>query len=177
MSGKQAANAQKLYKNDLLKVKRRKMSIEWATRFKEPFAETEQMIEGNCVMMMESKPSTIYWFSHGQKKETLNQMREIKFRETSVDTERIKCKTNKIKTGSSKNIDLPKVKRRRCWFQLSNKIQQHFCWSPLNHCYKCTRRKIIASKHKKQNHTSQNIGQYVYYNYLLTRLWRHKIWN
>ena len=60
MSGKQAANAQKLYKNDLLKVKRRKMSIERATRFKEPFAETEQMIEGNCVMMMESKPSTIY---------------------------------------------------------------------------------------------------------------------
>ena len=24
---------------------------------------------------------------------------------------------------------------------------------------------------------SQNIGQYVYYNFLLTRLWCHKIWN
>ena len=177
MSGKQAANAQKLYTNYLLKVKRRKISIEWATRFKELFAETEQMIAGNRVMLMESKPSTIYWFSHGQKKEHLNEMREIKFRETFVDTERIKYKTNKIKTGSSKNIDLPKVKRRRSWFEWSNKIQQHFCWSPLNPCYKCTKRKIISSKHEKQNHTSQNIGQYVYYNYLLTRLWRHKIWN
>ena len=25
--------------------------------------------------------------------------------------------------------------------------------------------------------TSQDIGQYVYYNFLLTRLWCHKIWN
>ena len=135
------------------------------------------MIEGNCVMLMKSKSSTIYWFSQGQKKEHLNRMREIKFRGTSAAAERIKYNTNKIKTGSSKNIDFPKVKSRRSWIQWSNKIQQHFCWSPLNHCYKCTRPKIIGSKHEKQNHTSRNIGQYVYYNYLLTRLWRHKIWN
>ena len=35
-------------------------------------------------------------------------MREIQFRDTSDDTERIKYTTNGIKTGSSKNIDLPK---------------------------------------------------------------------
>ena len=131
----------------------------------------------NCVMLMESKPWTIHWFFQRQKKEHLNRMREIKFRETSADTERLKYNTNGIKTGSSKNIDLPKVKRRGSWIQWNNKIQQHLCGSPLNHCYKCTRRKIITNKHGKQNPTSRNIGQYVYYNCLLTRLWRHKIWN
>ena len=35
-------------------------------------------------------------------------MREIQFRETSADTERIKYNANEIKTGSSKNIDLLK---------------------------------------------------------------------
>ena len=126
---------------------------------------------------MESKPWTIYRFSQGQKKKHLNRMREIQFRETSPDTERIKYNTNGIETEISKKIDLLKVKRRDSWIQWSNKIQQHFCWSPLNHCYKCTNRKIIASKHEKQNQTSRNIGQYVYYNCLFTRLWRHKIWN
>ena len=53
---------------------------------------------------MESKPSTIYWFSQGQKKEHLNRMREIQFRKTSADTERIKDNTNGIKTGSSKTL-------------------------------------------------------------------------
>ena len=126
---------------------------------------------------MESKPWTIYWFSQRQMKEHLNRMREIQFRETSTDTERIKYNTNGMKTGSSKSIDLLKVKRRHSWIQWSNKIQKDFCWSPVNHCYKCTHRKIIASKHEKQNQTSRNIGQYVYYNCLFTRLWRHKIWN
>ena len=37
-------------------------------------------------------------------------MREIEFRETSADTERIKCNTNGMKTGSSKKIVLLKVK-------------------------------------------------------------------
>ena len=39
-------------------------------------------------------------------------MREIQFRETSADTKRIKYNTNGIKNGSSKNIDLLKVKGR-----------------------------------------------------------------
>ena len=167
-------------------------------------------------MLMESKPRTIYWFSLSQKKKHLNRIREIQFRETSADTERIKYNTKGVKTESSKNIDLLKVKRRHSWIHWSNKIQQHFCWSPVdltevlnlldfnrsvtescfstvfscafswlwaNQCffnfrfwftnaliYKCTKRKIIASKHEKQNKTSQNIGQYVYYNCLLTRL-------
>ena len=125
---------------------------------------------------MESKPWTIYWFSQGQKKEHLNRMREIQFRETSADTERIKYNTNGIKTGSSKNIDLLKVKRRHSWIQRNSKFQQHFCWSPVNHCYKCMKWKIIASKHGKQNQTYRNNGQYLYYNCLLTRLRRHKIW-
>ena len=60
---------------------------------------------------MESKPWNIYWFSQGQKKEQLNRMREIQFRETSVDIERIKYNTNVIKTESSKNIDLLQVKK------------------------------------------------------------------
>ena len=37
-------------------------------------------------------------------------MREIQFRETSAGTVRIKYNTNGIKTGSSKNIDLLKVR-------------------------------------------------------------------
>ena len=63
-------------------------------------------------MLMESKPWTIYWFSQGQKKQYLNQMREIQFRETSADTERIKYNTNGIKTGSLKNSNLLEVKRK-----------------------------------------------------------------
>ena len=39
-------------------------------------------------------------------------MREIQFRETSADTERIKYNTNGIKTGSSKNIDLLKSQEK-----------------------------------------------------------------
>ena len=62
----------------------------------------------------------------------------------SAHTERIKYNTNGIKTRSSKNIDLLKVKRRHSWIQWSNKFQQHFCWSWVNNCYKCTKRKIIA---------------------------------
>ena len=121
--------------------------MEWATRFREPSAETEQIIARNCAVLMESKPWTIYWFSQGQKKEHVNWMREIQFRDTSADTERIKYNTNEIKAGSSKNIDLLKVKRRHSWIQWTNKIQQRFCWRPVNHCYKCAKRKIIASKH------------------------------
>ena len=109
-----------------------------------PFHWTEQTIAGNCAMLMESMPWTIYWFSQIQKKEHLTQMREIQFRECSADTEWIKCNTNGVKTGSSKNIDLLKVKRERSWIQWNNKIQQHFCWRPLNSCYKCA--KLIPSK-------------------------------
>ena len=76
-------------------------------------------------MLMESNPWTIFRFSQDQKKEHLNRMQEIQFRETSADTERIKYSSNGIKTGSSKNIDLLKVNRK----------------------------KIIASKHEKQNQT------------------------
>ena len=92
-----------------------KIQIEWTTRYKELSAETEKIIAGNGVMLMESKPWTIYWFSQGQKKEHLNRMREIQFRETSTNTERIKYNNNRIKTGSSKNIELFKVKRRHSW--------------------------------------------------------------
>ena len=67
---------------------------------REPSTETEQIIAGNCAMLMESKPWTIYWFSQRQKKEHLNRMREIQFRETSADTEQIKYNTNGIKTRS-----------------------------------------------------------------------------
>ena len=55
-------------------------------------------------MLMESKPRTIYWFSLSQKKKHLNRIREIQFRETSADTERIKYNSNGIKTWSSKKI-------------------------------------------------------------------------
>ena len=68
-------------------------------------------------MLMESKPWTMYWFSQGQKKEHLNRMREIEFMETSADAERIKYNANGIKTGSSKNIDLLKFKRKHSWIQ------------------------------------------------------------
>ena len=78
-------------------------------------------------------------------------MREIQFREPPADTERIQYNTNRIKTGSSKNIELLKVKRRHSWIQWSNKIQQHFCWRSANHCYKCAKRNIIVSKLEKQN--------------------------
>ena len=144
-------------------------------QLREPSAETDQIMVGICVMLMESKPWIIHWFSQGQKKEHLNRMREIQLRETS--TERVKYNINGIKIGSSRKIDLLKVKRRHSWIQWSNKIQQHFCWSSVNHCYKCTNLKIIASKHEKTNQTSRNIGHDVFCNCSLTRLWRHKIWN
>ena len=64
-----------------------KSKEEKSTRFWEPSAEAEQIIAGNCVMLMEPKPWTIYWLSQGQKKEHVNRLREIKFRETSAGTE------------------------------------------------------------------------------------------
>ena len=118
-------------------------------------------------MLLRPTDYDIYRFSQHQKRERLNWMREIQFRETSADTEPIKYNTNGIKTESSKRFDLLKVKRRHSWIQWSNKIQQNFCWSPVNHCYNCTKRKIIATKYEKQNQTSRNIWQYVYYNRLL----------
>ena len=90
---------------------------------------------------MESKPWTICWFTQGQKKEHLNWMWDIKFRESSADTEQIKYNTNRIKAWSSKNINLLKVKRKQSWIQGSNKIQQHFCWCSLN--YKCAKGKLL----------------------------------
>ena len=109
----------------------------------------------------------------GQKKKHLNPIQELQFRESFADTGRIKYNTNR----SSKNIDLLKVKRRHSWIRWSEKIQQHLCWSPVNHCYKWRRRKIIGSNHEKKNQRFRSIAKYVYYNFLLTRLWRHKIWN
>ena len=116
-----------------------------------------QTLAGNCAMLMESEPWTIYWFSQGQNKKHLNRMREIQFRETSAGTEQIKYNTNGTKTSSSTNIDLLKVKKRHSWVQWSNKIQQLFCWSPLNHCYKGAKRKITPSKHEKQNQTLKKL--------------------
>ena len=134
----------------------------------EPSTEIEQIIAGNYAMLMESKLWTIYWFSQGQKKDHLNRMREIKFRETSADTERIKYNTNGIKTTSLKNIDLSKVKIRHSWIQWRNKIklllQMH---DTENYCKQTQETKPDISKY----------WQYVYYNCLLTKLWRHKIWN
>ena len=114
-----------------------------------------QIIAGNCVMLMKSKPWTIYSFSQGKKKKQLNRILQIQLREASAATEEIKYNTNGIKTGSSKNIDLLKVMRRHSWIQWNNKVQKHLCWSPLNHCYRCTKRKTVASKHHQ---ASQNIG-------------------
>ena len=55
-------------------------------------------------MRMESKPCTTYWSTQGQKKEHLNRMRKIQFREPSAENVQIKENTNGIKTGSSKKI-------------------------------------------------------------------------
>ena len=114
-----------------------------------------QIIAGNCVMLMKSKPWTIYSFSQGKKKKQLNRILQIQLREASAATEGIKYNTNGIKTGSSKNIDLLTVMRRHSRIQWNNKVQKHLCWSPLNHCYRCTKRKTVASKHHQ---ASQNIG-------------------
>ena len=114
-----------------------------------------QIIAGNCVMLMKSKPWTIYSFSQGKKKKQLNRILQIQLREASAATEGIKYNTNGIKTGSSKNIDLLTVMRRHSRIQWNNKVQKHLCWSPLNHCYRCTKRKTISSKHHQ---ASRNIG-------------------
>ena len=71
---------------------------------------------------------------------------EMKFMDPSADTEWIKYSTNRIRTGSLESIDLLKVKRRRIWIQWSNKIQQHVCWSPVNHCYKCAKQKVLQAE-------------------------------
>ena len=69
---------------------------------------TEQIIAGNWAVLMEYKRWIIYWFSQGQKKEHLNRVREIQYKELSADTERIKKNTSGIKSESSKNIDWSK---------------------------------------------------------------------
>ena len=51
-------------------------------------------------------------------------MREIQFRETSVDIERIKYNANVIKTESSKNIDLLQVKKRSDRIQQQDSVEQ-----------------------------------------------------
>ena len=42
-----------------------------------PGDETKQIIEENCAMLKESKPSTMNWFCHGQKMKNLNRIWEI----------------------------------------------------------------------------------------------------
>ena len=58
--------------------------------------------------------------------------------------------TNGIKTGSSKNIHLLKVKRKHSWIQGSNKIQQHLCWRSINHYCKCLKQKILQADVRNQ---------------------------
>ena len=50
---------------------------------------------------LESKPWTMYGFCQGQKKEHLNRMREIQFRDTSADTE---SESNTILTESKPEV-------------------------------------------------------------------------
>ena len=130
--------------------------MEWATRFREPSAETEQIIAENCAMLTESKPCTIYWFSQRQKKDHINRIREIQFRGTSAALSESNTILTESKPEVKKNVDLLKVKRRHSWIQWSNKIQQNFCWRPVNHCYKCAKQIIIASKHEKQSQTQKS---------------------
>ena len=51
--------------------------------------ENEQIIAGNCAMLVESKPWTRSWFTQGHKKEHLNRVWEKYFTEHSADTELI----------------------------------------------------------------------------------------
>ena len=63
----------------------------WATRFKELSAKAEQIIAGNCVKLMESKPWTIYWFTRWEERTPkLSGRNTIHFREPSADIEQIK---------------------------------------------------------------------------------------
>ena len=77
-------------------------------------------------------------------------MREIQFRETSADTERIKDNTNGIKTGSSKNIDL--LKSREDTAESSGATRfSNTSVDVSKSLLEMRKRKIIARKHEKQN--------------------------
>ena len=129
-------------------------------------------------MLMESKPWVI-WFSQGQKKKHLNRMREIQFRETSSDTEWIKYKTNGIKPGSSKTLICSKSREGTAESSGATRFSSTSVEVFTN------ARKSSLQMHEKENYckqtleTKSDISKYwaIYYNCLLTRLWRHRIWN
>ena len=81
-------------------------------------------------------------------------MGEIQFREPSADTNRIKYNTKGIKTRTSKNINLSKVKRKHSWFQGNNKIQQHLTSS--KSLLQMHEAENIANRREKQNHVWKN---------------------
>ena len=78
----------------------------------EPSAETEQIIAGDSAMLNRIKAmNQILILSRSEEgKPKLNARNTIQG--YFSDTERIKYNTNGIKSGSPKNIDLLKVKRR-----------------------------------------------------------------
>ena len=115
-------------------------------------------------MLMESKPWTIYWFSQSQKKEYLNRMREIQFRETSVVTEWIKYNTNGIKTGSSKKPWFTQSQEKAQLNPVEQQDSTKLLLKSSRLLLQMQETEIIASKHEKQNQASRNIGQYEYYN-------------
>ena len=72
--------------------------------------------------------------------------------------------SNRILTESKPEVDKMLIcsksqKRKQSCIQGGNKIQQHFCWRPANHCYKCAKRKILqAHVWNKIRHKSYTCG-------------------
>ena len=52
--------------------KTKEQSSKSSEQLRESFVATEKIIAGHCVMLMESKPWTIYWISQGGEKKHLN---------------------------------------------------------------------------------------------------------
>ena len=71
-------------KNDLLKVEGETPKLNeqnW-----ESLPQTEQITARNRILLMKSRPENTHWFAEAQKKEHLNQVWGIQFRDPSVDT-------------------------------------------------------------------------------------------
>ena len=78
---------------------------------------------------------------------TKSELSELKWVNWNLTKSELKSELSGKQTSDAHKLnknDLIKVKRR---------IQQHFCWRPVSHCYKCSKWTIIVSKHEKQNQT------------------------
>ena len=90
ISGKQASYADKINKNWFTQSQKKEHLNLVSNKIKKVFCWNRTKHKRKMSNVNGSKPQTIYWFTQGQTKDHLNWIREMQFRDPSIDTAWIK---------------------------------------------------------------------------------------